>query len=242
MLNAASTDYGHEGTFGDTRASALGRIPPLNTTDLLIQTAIAPAARKRYTEPPNSTTSTGFRTPDDQAMFLGPMGSTDLYSVALSAAYIVNDTYTGFQYATYDFGDSSNLAVYESTTPAQFSYEDWSSFFLWGGEGTQGSVLFPATDVNRNLNMTVMKMPFQGGFGGPPGECGQGFGPPFGDGQGQGPPDGQGRFYGANQGPPDGQGQPYGEEQMQESGNGQGDTRHDYGRDRGLQSMLARRR
>ncbi|CAB9520255.1 expressed unknown protein [Seminavis robusta] len=135
MLEEAAMDYGHQGNFNETPATAQGKALP--NTDMLIQTALSPTARVRN-ETVNST--------EDLTVYLGPAVG-NLYTVPISAAYIVNDTFVGFQYATFD-SDSSNVVVAGAeSVSSDFDFDTWDPYFLYpGSTGSLFGANFNADD------------------------------------------------------------------------------------------------
>mmetsp|Transcript_18470 Transcript_18470/g.39991 ORF Transcript_18470/g.39991 Transcript_18470/m.39991 type:complete len:752 (+) Transcript_18470:440-2695(+) len=149
MLEAASIEYGHDGpgqSLTQTVAGAAGRLPPLQRTDMLIQAALAPSSRVRL------HSSSSLPVENDMGVFVGPItaniandpppattnsntntNADDLYSVAINSVYIVNDTYTGFQYATFDSASSSDVAVMSSPISTTFEFNDWNPYYLYPG-------------------------------------------------------------------------------------------------------------
>ena len=107
-------------------------------------------------------------------MAIGPSdGSGDLYTTPLSAAYIVNSTYNGFQYSTFDSPSSGQVDVFIGSTPTTFDFGDWDDYFLFPAQN--GSILArdspisedPPTAIIRGTNAlnaavaTTMPIPFE---------------------------------------------------------------------------------
>jgi hypothetical protein len=142
MLAAASTGYG-DVDFVNQLAGVGNRHPALQQTDLLIQSALVPVSRVRSS---------------DTAVYLGPSDSATsdtLYSVPLSAAYVVrsSDSTTSYQYSS-----ESNLISYTAPTPPEYSPTDWEDFYLY--PETNGTV-----EIDNTFNATVIGA-FREPFGG----------------------------------------------------------------------------
>ena len=155
MLQAAADGYGTT-NFVNILANASNIINPLQSTDLLIQTALAPASRIRGTD--SSTAS-----------YLGKNGDGDneqLWTVALSAAWIVD---TSSKLSSFVFGinddnnnddeeegenNTNNIEIYLASTPNEHSWDDWSDFYLYTGNGT--------TTGNNRINNSLIGTEFSG--------------------------------------------------------------------------------
>lgn len=161
MMEAATVGYGTPG-FVDILATTENRIPPLNTTDLILQASLAPNSRVRS----SGASST--------AVYLGHPAEGDgdgvnLWTVAISAAWVVNgDTQTsGYIFGT-DTDESSptrrtnTLQTYTAPTPNEFSWETWSPFYLFQGNGTTtGKAQINNTGDSINANLVgPMRTPF----------------------------------------------------------------------------------
>ncbi|KAL9188219.1 hypothetical protein ACHAXT_006597 [Thalassiosira profunda] len=119
MLKEAASDYG-DATFANTTARPELRINPLKSTDLIIQSGLAPNSRVRTT---------------GNAVYLGyesSNGSEELFTVPLSAAWIVEDSGAYWQFGTDDKTDQ--LDTYTAPTPDDHSWDDWEDFYLLSSE------------------------------------------------------------------------------------------------------------
>lgn len=182
MLKRAATGIGHEGNLVDIKANSENRLLPLKQTDLVVQGTIGPQSKVRlssanynYTElvetygDTNLTGEWAYLAPEfgdlenqDMAVFLGPLyndqkeGDTvedyEIYSVGLSNYYLVNDTFSGFQYATHDSDSTSTMAAYASPTLFTFYWEDFEGYYLYPNEGFWGHPTDPALAV---MNATI---------------------------------------------------------------------------------------
>ncbi|CAB9501540.1 expressed unknown protein [Seminavis robusta] len=171
MLTGATDDLGHEGVFADIQANPENRIPAMQSTDMLIQSTLAPGSKIRlgpyrstaaeeeaseeidiefedeYYEP---TEKWDYLKPlfgdidnQDLMVYLGPLvpesqesnSNWPLYSVGISAAYVVNDTFAGLQYSTFDSPSSTELATYVSPTSRFWKWNDWNAYYMWPNEG-----------------------------------------------------------------------------------------------------------
>lgn len=122
MLQAGAVGYG--GSFSDIAATPAGRLEQLQNTDMLVQTSLTPNARTRIDSSDGFESGSG-ATGLDHLMAIGPSdGSGDLYTTPLSAAYIVNSTYNGFQYSTFDSPSSGQVDVFTGSTPTAFDFDD----------------------------------------------------------------------------------------------------------------------
>jgi len=145
MLTAASTEYG-DPDFTSLYVSPTNRHAAMQQTDLCIQAALMPNSRIRYNGT-NYTTGVyvGY---DDKTT-----GSTNLFTVPLSFSIIVDDSGVSFEYGTDDITNSnddepsgSGLNTYTAdNTPSDFSWEDWSPFYL--SPGTGGKIMINSTDL-----------------------------------------------------------------------------------------------
>ncbi|CAB9522859.1 expressed unknown protein [Seminavis robusta] len=174
MLSRATDELGHKGVFADIQANPENRIPALQSTDMLIQSTLAPGSKIRLGPHRGTGTTTteeelseefefefedeyydpaekwnylkplfGDIDNQDLMVYLGPLvqegeeNATNwaLYSVGISTAYIVNDTFAGFQYSTFDSPSSTELATYVSPTSRFWKWNDWESYYLWPNEG-----------------------------------------------------------------------------------------------------------
>lgn len=130
MLYTASRDYGDE-NFVNRTASSTQRIGPLQNTNLLVQTALVPNTRVRKTR---------------NAVYLGydiisnntngnNHSSSNLFTVPLSLAWIVDNDSSDWYYGTDDRTNSQPLQTYIAPTPDEHSWEEWDQFFLYPGLG-----------------------------------------------------------------------------------------------------------
>jgi len=117
MLEAASKDFG-DPEFTSRKCGEDNRVAALKETDLLIQSSLAPNSRQRSTE---------------TAIYLGPSGGSDLYSVVLPATYVVNKNGGRFV-----IGSSSSLEAYNGPTTEAFSLSEWENFYMY--PGTNGTI------------------------------------------------------------------------------------------------------
>jgi hypothetical protein len=131
MLNAASEGYGSPG-FVDLAASNENIISPLQSTDLEILAAIAPASRVRNDD-------------DSTVVYLGnEPGSEKLWTVALPLAWVVDNSantsgfFAGVSQVVGDNIDPTpdEINIYLARTSNNHSWEDWTSFYLYSGNGT----------------------------------------------------------------------------------------------------------
>ena len=183
MLRAASTQY-NDPTFVDRVALPEHRIAALQQTDLLIQAALAPISRIR--SPTSSVTA------DSTAVYLGhdatttntnndaaaaaaaetnggttatPPAPFKLFTVPLSAAYVVDDTGAGFWYGSDDI--TPQLQTYVAPTPAQHEWDTWEDFTLY--DPTQSGESWTSTgtiEINNTLSNQQPGGAFRIPFGG----------------------------------------------------------------------------
>ena len=83
----------------------------------MIQAALVPNFRIRET---------------DTAVYIGP-SETEIYTIPISAAYVVNASGTRYQYSTKSLTDDM-MAVKTSYTSPVHSFSDWENFYLYPGE------------------------------------------------------------------------------------------------------------
>lgn len=201
MLETGAETYGHQGDFSSIIANKANRLAPLQNTDLVIQTALDPTARVRMASmdsPPETNTFFGYdvgsllekfginATAQDWVTYIGPFNQRangndnkdewDYYSVPISAWYIVNESYTGFQYATYDSNSSSDVSTFVSATSPDFTFEDYRTYHLFPPPNDANVVLSASKMLSSNYmlfggervsNMTMtstgtMSRPFGG--------------------------------------------------------------------------------
>lgn len=130
MLAYAAESYG-DSNFANLAAGPDNRLDVFQRTDLLIQAALAANSRIRSNDTVNDSSSDS----DDVAVYIGP-DEVNIYTVPLSAAYIVNATGTSYRYSTESLQD--DMTVSTSPTSSQHSFEDWQDFFLY--PATNGTV------------------------------------------------------------------------------------------------------
>jgi hypothetical protein len=139
MLYVASTDYGDAG-FVYRTASSMERIVPLQNTNLLVQTAIVPNTRVRKTR---NAVYLGYdivhrssnNSNNNNSSTTSSSSSSKLFTVPLSAAWIVDDISSDWYYGTDDRTNSRPLQTYIAPTPDEHSWEEWDQFFLYPGYG-----------------------------------------------------------------------------------------------------------
>jgi len=117
MLNYTSKSYGDD-DFIDRIAGNDNRLESLQSTDLLIQSALVPNSRVRSNEAANN----------DAAVYTGHLDK--IYTVPISAAYIINASSASYQYST----ELDDMDVSISPTPKQHSFDDWEDFHLYPGD------------------------------------------------------------------------------------------------------------
>lgn len=117
MLSYTSKSYGDE-DFINRIAGNDNRLEPLQSTDLLIQSALVPNSRVRSNEAANN----------DAAIYVGHLDK--FYTVPISAAYIINASGTSYRYST----ELEDMDVSISQTPKSHSFKDWEDFHLFPGK------------------------------------------------------------------------------------------------------------
>jgi len=123
MLLYTSKSYG-DMNFTKKTAGYDNKIDDLKGTHLFIQSALVPNSRVRNNETSSSET----------AVYIGPSNDDTIYTVPLSAVYIVDDFgTTSYRYSTINVAQRS-LDVSRAPTPSQFSFGDWKDFYLYPGE------------------------------------------------------------------------------------------------------------
>ena len=120
MLDYAAKTYG-DTEFTKMVAGSNNRLEALQGTDLIIQSALVPNSRIRSNESDN-----------DVAVYIGPSGSDTIYTVPLSAVYIINASGTKYQYSTES--KQGDMDVSTAQTPSQYSFSDWEDFYLYPAE------------------------------------------------------------------------------------------------------------
>jgi hypothetical protein len=168
MLEAASTNYG-DPDFLDTLALPTNRILPLKNTDLLIQASLVPNSRIRQYD------GNGMEMATSTAVYLGVPGpssrpsassstASQLFTVILSAAYVIDRTGARFRYGSEDSTDE--LQTYTAKVPSAFSWSDWAPFFLWDSRDI-GTILINNTqEVLQTTEATQPGSTFRTPFGG----------------------------------------------------------------------------
>ena len=141
---------GAGGIYGDTEftkmvAGSNNRLESLQGTDLIIQSALVPNSRIRSNESDN-----------DVAVYIGPSGSDTIYTVPLSAVYIINASGTSYQYSTES--KQGDMKCSTAQTPSQYSFSDWEDFYLYPAE--DGTVHI--NDFTTN-NVSTLSQAFGGG-------------------------------------------------------------------------------
>lgn len=165
MLTAASTEYG-DPDFTSMDMSPANRHTAMEQTDLCIQAALTPNSRIRYN---GTTTTTGVYIGYDDGT--GTTGSTNIFTVPLSFAIIVDNSGVSFEYGTDDItnpnDDESGSGLYAYTagnTPNDFSWNDWKPFYLFPGNG--GKIIIDSTEIlvgDQPLNKVgKFREPFRG--------------------------------------------------------------------------------
>ena len=118
MLNYTSKSYGDD-DFINRIAGNDNRLESLQSTDLLIQSALVPNSRVRSNKEAAS---------NDAAVYIGHLDK--IYTVPISAAYIINASSTSYQYSA----ELDDMDVSMSQTPKAHSFEDWEDFHLYPGD------------------------------------------------------------------------------------------------------------
>jgi len=158
MLRAASEAYA-DPDFVDRLALPENRIRAMQQTDLLIQAALVPNSRIRN---PDSDSA------ESTAVYLGyDKNSNDeeippqIFTVPLSAAYVVEDNGAGFVWGYEDF--TKRLQTYLATTPADHSWSDWEDFTLYSGDDySGGTIKMDNTQVGATQVGGTFRTPFGG--------------------------------------------------------------------------------
>jgi len=123
MLLYTSKSYG-DMNFTKKTAGYDNKIDVLKGTHLFIQSALVPNSRIRSNESSSS----------DTAVYIGPSDGDTIYTVPVSAVYIVDDFgTTSYRYSTINVAQRS-LDVSQAPTPSQYSFDDWNDFYLYPGE------------------------------------------------------------------------------------------------------------
>lgn len=174
MLNGGAKEYGHQGgDFHSIVANAENRLAPFRNTDLLIQSALDPTKRHRLASN-DSPNSSGFgydqrtlqnkfginATTQDWFTYMGPfspgqdatssMDDWQYYTVPIPLVYVVNETYTGFQYATFDSESTSDVSTYASPTSTDFSFLDLETYTIYPPPDDAKVLLTAASLVDAN--------------------------------------------------------------------------------------------
>lgn len=145
MLDAAATDYG-DASFIHRLARPENRIAPMANTDLLIQASLAPNSRVRQSS---------------NAVYLGHTAdqAEKLFTVPLSAAWVVEDYGAQWWYGTQD--RTSQLRTYVAKTPVAYSWDHWEPFFLYPGNAGAIEIDNTQDTIGATLN-GVFRHPFGG--------------------------------------------------------------------------------
>jgi hypothetical protein len=162
MLTAASTNYG-DPKFVDTLALPTNRILPLNDTDLLIQAALVPNSRIRKYD------GNGEELATSTAVYLGvpgpsPSTTSQLFTVILSAAYVIDRTGARFRYGSEDLTDQ--LQTFTAEVPSTHSWSDWAPFFLWDSRDTGTIMINNTQEVLQTTGAAQPGATFRTPFGG----------------------------------------------------------------------------
>ena len=125
--------------FTNKTAGYDNKLDVLKGTDLFIQSSLVPNSRVR-----NSNESSS-----DTAVYIGPSDGDTIYTVPLSAVYIVDDfgTTSSYRYSTINVAQRS-LDVSQAQTPSQYSFDDWNDFYLYPGENGTTNIEEFATKSN----------------------------------------------------------------------------------------------
>ena len=90
-------------------------------------------------------------------LYIGPSGADTIYTVPLSATYIINASGTVYQYSTES--KQGDMDVSTAQTPSQYSFSDWEDFYLYPAEdGTVHIINDVATG-----NVSTLSQAFGGG-------------------------------------------------------------------------------
>lgn len=174
MMERATKAYGHDGDFISIIANAENRLTPMQKSEIILQTTISPSSKVRLASANYSIEEShanygdtdldeewaflaaNFGEPENQDMevLLGPLRNDqmgngtiddwDVYSVGISAYYLVNDTFEGFQYATHDSDSTSTLAAYVAPTHQQFDWKNFEGWYLFPNTNFWGQPTTPA--------------------------------------------------------------------------------------------------
>mmetsp|Transcript_21737 Transcript_21737/g.43516 ORF Transcript_21737/g.43516 Transcript_21737/m.43516 type:complete len:505 (+) Transcript_21737:388-1902(+) len=131
MLDYTSKSYGDE-DFKDRIAGSDNRLQSLQSTDLLIQSALVPNSRVRSNETADN----------DAAVYIG--GLDKIFTVPISAAYIINASGTSYRYST----EPEGMDISISQTSKKHSFGDWEEFYLYPGD--DGNVYTDKITESRN--------------------------------------------------------------------------------------------
>ncbi|CAB9509278.1 expressed unknown protein [Seminavis robusta] len=102
-----------------------------------------------------------FETHQDMAVYLGPQEQDQLrYSVPLSAGYVVNETFAGFLYNTFDSPSSTELQTHVAALSPDFHFDQWVDFHLFGSNDN-ATVLIPSFPTG-DTTTDILDPPFGG--------------------------------------------------------------------------------
>mmetsp|Transcript_30398 Transcript_30398/g.64340 ORF Transcript_30398/g.64340 Transcript_30398/m.64340 type:complete len:656 (+) Transcript_30398:96-2063(+) len=147
MLVYAAESYG-DSDFANHAAGSDNRLEVFKGTDLLIQAALAANSRIRSN---NSDSS-------DVAVYIGPV-EANIYTVPISAAYIVNASGTSYRYSTESL--QGDMTVSTSQTSSQHSFSDWEDFYLYPADN--GTVHINGEGHSEIANGDTFSQAFGGG-------------------------------------------------------------------------------
>lgn len=163
MLQAASVDYG-DPTFVDRLATPENRISAMQNSDLLIQAALMPNSRIRSTTSVSADSTAVYVGYNDLSLNNGEgatvtTSTAKIFTVALSAAYVVDNSGSQFRYGSED--RASELQTFLGTTSAEHSWNDFDEFFLY--PGTSGTIEINNSLVEATRQRGLLRTPFGGG-------------------------------------------------------------------------------
>mmetsp|Transcript_28865 Transcript_28865/g.53297 ORF Transcript_28865/g.53297 Transcript_28865/m.53297 type:complete len:632 (+) Transcript_28865:145-2040(+) len=145
MLVSAAKSYG-DLDFGNKMAGSDNRLDVFKETDLLIQSALVPNSRIRDGKD------------NDTAVYIGS-SPTAIYTVPISAAYVVNASGTAYRYSTESL--QGDMTVKTSQTASEHSFSDWEDFYLYPAEN--GTVEIEGESHTKSTNSDIFSEAFGGG-------------------------------------------------------------------------------
>ena len=153
MLQATSAAYGDD-DLASRKVRSYNRVPELSDTDLIIQSAFVPNSRIRSSDPNEES---------DTAVYFGPDFISDddfLYTVPLSAAYVIDDSSSYFAFSTHEAYYPFDAFI--GSTPKEHSFSDWDAFYLY--PGTNGTHYIESGNVfeSNNTDKYELEEPFVG--------------------------------------------------------------------------------